>query len=73
MESEGSRKKDKHAVVVEAATVNLWPDAGQALGLKRNSTYDAAARGQIPVIQFGRLKKVSKKVLARLLDPGAAA
>ena len=38
--------------------VPLWPDTGQALGLGRNATYDAARRGEIPTLTFGRLKKV---------------
>ena len=36
----------------------LWPDTGNILGLCRNATYDAAARGDIKTVQFGRLKRV---------------
>ena len=32
----------------EQATMPLWPDVGQILGLGRSATYDAAARGEIP-------------------------
>ncbi|MBV9859870.1 MAG: DNA-binding protein [Alphaproteobacteria bacterium] len=53
---------------IERLTVPLWPDAGQALGLGRNSTYDAAARGEIPVLQFGRRKVVPKKKLERMVN-----
>jgi hypothetical protein len=36
----------------------LWPETGMILGLCRNATYDAAARGDIKTIQLGRLKRV---------------
>jgi hypothetical protein len=38
--------------------LNLWPDTGQALGLSRNATYQAAAAGEIPTIRIGRLLRV---------------
>jgi hypothetical protein len=38
--------------------VRLWPDAGRALGLSRNGTYEAARRGEIKTLRFGRLRKV---------------
>jgi hypothetical protein len=35
------------------------PDAGKALGIEsRNGAYDAANRGEIPTLKFGRLKPV---------------
>ena len=37
---------------------DLWPETGQALGLSRNATYEAARAGTIPTVKFGRLKKV---------------
>jgi excisionase family DNA binding protein len=49
-------------------TMSLWPEAGRALGLGRNSTYDAAARGEIPTIRFGKLIRVPVKALERLLE-----
>jgi hypothetical protein len=57
---------------IEPATVPVWPHVGKVLGLGRNATYDAVARGEIPVIRFGRRIVVSKKVLARILDPQVA-
>jgi hypothetical protein len=36
----------------------LWPETGGILGLSRGATYDAAARGDIKTIRFGRLKRV---------------
>jgi hypothetical protein len=49
------------------ATVPLWPDAGKALGLKRNHAYLAANRGEIEVMQFGHLKRVSTAWLRKKL------
>jgi hypothetical protein len=57
--------------------VNLWPETGQALGLSRNATYEAARRGEIPTVPFGRLKKVPIWFFRQLRDgspkPGEAA
>jgi len=44
----------KDATKIEPLTLPVWPDAGRLLGLGRNATYDAIARGEIPVIRFGR-------------------
>jgi len=35
------------------------PKAGEVLGLKRNQAYACAKTGDIEVLKFGRLKKVS--------------
>jgi hypothetical protein len=52
----------------EPLVMPLWPDAGRALGLSRNATYDAARRGQIPVVRFGKLIKVPTAALRRMLE-----
>lgn len=44
------------------------PEAGAMLGLSRNSSYSAAARGEIPTIKIGRLLKVPKIAFDRLLE-----
>jgi hypothetical protein len=44
------------------------PEAGAMLGLSRNASYAAAARGDIPVIKIGRLKKVPKAAWHRKLE-----
>ena len=45
------------------------PEAGKRyFGLCRNASYDAAARGEIPVIKIGRLKRVPVRELERMLD-----
>jgi len=46
--------------------VPLWPDAGRALGLGKNSTYAAAQRKEIPTLEFGRLKRVPLAWLNRI-------
>jgi hypothetical protein len=45
------------------------PEAGRKyLGLSRNGSYDAANRGEIPVIQIGRLKRVPVRLMEQMLD-----
>jgi len=45
------------------------PEAGKRyFGLSRNASYDAAARGEIPVVKIGRLLRVPVRALERMLD-----
>ena len=45
------------------------PEAGKLyFGLSRNASYEAAARGDIPVIQVGRLKRVPIAAMERKLE-----
>ena len=44
------------------------PEAGAKLGLSRNGSYEAAARGEIPTIRIGRLLKVPKIAFDRMLE-----
>jgi hypothetical protein len=53
---------------LEPLVVPLWPDAGQALGLSRNCTYDSARRGEIPTVRFGRVLRVQIAALRRLVN-----
>jgi hypothetical protein len=48
-------------------TVPLWPDTGKALNLSRSATYDAAARGDIPVLRIGRVLRVPTSRLRAML------
>ena len=48
------------------------PEAGAKLGLSRNGSYDAAARGEIPTIKIGRLLKVPKVAFDRMLEAAGA-
>lgn len=53
------------------------PEAGRILGLSRNTAYEAAHKGEIPVIRIGRLFRVPIAALERMLQqagkPQAAA
>jgi excisionase family DNA binding protein len=52
----------------ECLTISV-PEAGRRyLGLKRDASYRAAKRGDIPVIRVGRLLRVSKRAMERRLD-----
>lgn len=52
----------------EQPTVPLWPTAGRALGLSKNSTYQAARRGEIPgLLTFGARRVVATAALRRIL------
>ena len=44
------------------------PEAGRLLGLSRNSSYEAAKRGEIPTIKIGRLLLVPKVPFHRMLE-----
>ena len=58
------------------ALLPLWPETGSILGLCRNTTYEAAARGDIKTVRFGRLKRVPTAWLRQKLgldEPGTAA
>jgi hypothetical protein len=52
----------------EKLTVPLWPTAAQALGLGRNATYKAAAKGELPgVYRIGDKIMVATAPLRRVL------
>jgi hypothetical protein len=36
------------------------PEAGAMVDLGRNASYDAAKRGEIPTLSFGRIKRVPR-------------
>ena len=57
---------------IEVLLVDLWPDAGIALGFtSKTQTYAAAAAGFIPTIEVGpRRRKVATAVLKRLKKEG---
>lgn len=43
------------------------PEAGRLLGLSRNAAYEAARRGEIPTLRFGRLLRVPKIPFHRMV------
>jgi hypothetical protein len=52
----------------EILTISV-PEAGRRyFGLSRNGSYAAAARGEIPTIEIGRLKRVPVRALEAILN-----
>jgi hypothetical protein len=54
---------------------NPLPDVGRVVfGLSRNASYEAGRRGDIPVIEIGRIKRVPTTWVRKALglDPAAA-
>jgi len=49
------------------ATLSV-PEAGRLLGLSRNAAYDAAKRGEIPTLRFGKLIRVPRARLDKMLE-----
>jgi excisionase family DNA binding protein len=43
------------------------PEAGRVVGLGKNASYDAARRGELPVLRFGRILRVPRAALDRML------
>lgn len=43
------------------------PEAARLLGVGRTCAYEAAARGEIPVLRIGRMLRVPKAALMRML------
>ena len=43
------------------------PEAGRRLGLGKNASYEAARRGELPVLRFGRKLRVPLVAFERLL------
>jgi hypothetical protein len=50
------------------------PEAGRRyFGLSRNGSYDAAKRGEIPVVKIGRMLRVPIRALEKMLDQAGRA
>ena len=58
---------DLKRLLTKELTVQLWPTAARALGLKRGATYAAATRGEIETMRFGRLERVTTAWLRKKL------
>jgi excisionase family DNA binding protein len=57
----------------EESAVMTVPEAGAKLGLSRQGAYNAAARGDLPVLRFGKLMRVPKAAIERMLEGAGAA
>jgi excisionase family DNA binding protein len=54
---------------VETETLSV-PEAGRRVGLGKNASYEAARRGELPVLRFGRKLRVPRVAFERMLtDP----
>ncbi len=53
---------------VERQTLNLWPETARLLGLGRQAIYEAAKRGDIPIVRIGKRILVSRQALDRMLE-----
>jgi hypothetical protein len=60
------QKREEEPIPIRKAAYTI-PQAGAMVGLSRNGSYDAARRGEIPVLEFGRKKIVPKAVWDRKL------
>jgi hypothetical protein len=52
------------------ATLSI-PEAGRVIGLGRSASYQAARRGELPVLWFGRVGRVPVVALQRMLESAA--
>jgi hypothetical protein len=52
----------------DAPTTMSVPEAGKKLGLGKNASYAAAARGEIPVLRFGCRLRVPVIAFERMLS-----
>jgi len=57
---------------IESLVVPLWPDAGRALRLGKNTTYELARTGKIPVLPW-KPYRVSKEWLRKVTSGDSAA
>ena len=58
----------EEASKAEEITLSV-PEAGKRyFGLSRNGSYNAAARGDIPTIKIGKLRRVPVRMLERRLE-----
>lgn len=51
----------------QALTLSI-PEAAKVLGVSKYSAYKAAKKGDIPILQIGKLRRVPKAQLMRMID-----
>ena len=56
------------AAVASGHQVLSVPEAGKLLGLGRDASYQAAKRGELPVLKFGKRLVVPRVALERMLQ-----
>ena len=67
MIQKGVPGSEKETAPLKRVALDLWPTVGQMLGLKKSSTYQAAERGEIPTVRFGKQIKVPVVALDELM------
>lgn len=50
------------------ATMTVWPEAAQLLGIGRNQAYEAVRRGEIPSLKIGGRILVPRRRLMALIN-----
>jgi excisionase family DNA binding protein len=63
----GKSKTDSASLRREEPETYSVPEAGRIVGLGKNASYDAARRGELPVLRFGRILRVPRAALERML------
>ena len=51
----------------QALTLSI-PEAAKVLGISRYSAYEAVRRGDIPILKIGKLRRVPKAQLMRMIE-----
>ncbi len=51
----------------QALTLSI-PEAAKVLGISRYSAYEAVRRGDIPILKIGKLQRVPKAKLMRMIE-----
>jgi hypothetical protein len=69
-----ARKATKRQKALEPPLTLSVPEAGRKyFGLSKNGSYEAAARGDIPTIKVGKLRRVPIRAMERMLDEAGRA
>ncbi|MFB9618843.1 helix-turn-helix domain-containing protein [Brooklawnia cerclae] len=63
--------EDRRPVTIDdvrgRATIRVWPEAAELLGISKDAAYRAAAAGQIPTLRLGRRLLVPVPKLLEML------
>lgn len=64
-----SQKEDRKGQIAgRECLVYDVPEAGAMIGLGRNASYAAAARGDLPTIRIGKLLRVPRAAFHKMLE-----
>jgi excisionase family DNA binding protein len=51
-----------------AVLVDVWPDAGERLGIKRTKTWELVRSGELETVRVGRRRLVPVDALSQYVD-----